>query len=478
MLVEKARLAAEKFHMFVPGDRVVVGVSGGPDSVALLHWLSDFARENMLQVHIAHLNHMLRGEESAEDAMWVRHLASSMGLPSTIEGVDVQTLRKRLRLSLEDAARQARYSFFARVVQKVGGKCVAVAHTADDQVETVVLHWLRGSGLAGLRGMLPVMTYRVKLDVGSPTTGLRVVRPLLDVWRQEVEAYLTANNLVARIDRSNEQPVYLRNKIRLQLIPYLRSYNPRLKESVLRSARVLSSDYDFIQANVSQAWDRLVQVEERSIVFDLQVWSELPEAIQRHLLREAMSRLVGDVIGLAAIHVDSALSAIKHGRTGVRIAWPRGLVVRKSYSTFSVGYQEERPESGLTETGQRLHIPGRTTLHGTGWEVEATIESHPCRGIKQPLQAELDFAKVGTDLFVRRRLPGDRFRPLGMRGQKSLQDFFVDAKVPEEERDDVPIVVSPDQLIWVVGYRIDDRVKVTPSTTQILCLKFFKKDAA
>jgi len=463
--------------MFGRGDRVVVGVSGGPDSVALLHWLSGYARENDLKIHVAHLDHMLRGEESAEDARWVQRFAASLGLTSTVEAEDVLALKRKLRVSIEDAARQARYSFFAHVAHMVGARCVAVAHTADDQVETVIHHWLRGAGLAGLRGMQPVMEYRVESHLDSLAGGLRVVRPLLDVWRREIEDYIATNRLTARVDRSNEQVAFLRNRIRLQLLPYLQSYNPRFKEAALRSARVLSSDYDFIQMNVSKVWDQVARLEERAVIFDLEKWGQLPDAIQRNLLREAMSRLVGDIIGLGAIHIDSALSVIRLGRTGARTTWPRGLVVSKSYKSFSIALPEKRHEPPLSAEGQRLEIPGRTVLFGTRWEVEASIQSQPCGNARNPLRAELDFNAVGKDLVVRRRKPGDRFRPFGMRGEKSLQDYFVDLKVPERERDNIPIVASPENIVWIVGFRIDDRAKVTPSTKQFLCLEFLESDS-
>lgn len=475
MLVDKARSAVEKYDMFGPGDRVVVGVSGGPDSVALLRWLSGFARERGFQLHIAHLDHMLRGEESAADARWVQNLAEDLGLPHTIEAIDVQAVRDEMRLSLEDAARQARYSFFAHVVKEVEARGVAVAHTADDQVETIVLHWLRGAGLAGLRGMQPVTTYRVVPGFESSAADVRVVRPLLEVWRSEVESYLEENGLSARLDRSNLELDFLRNKVRQQLIPYLQSYNPRIKESVLRSAEFLGADYDFIRSNVAEVWDSVARVGERKVTFDLTRWLELPESLQRHMLREAMCRLVGDVIGLSSVHIDSALAIIRSGRTGASVTWPRGLEVKKSYDSFLIGFCGPRREPSLSIEGQRLEVPGGTKIYGTPWEVKAVLRSRPC-GDAQPHHADLDFERVGKHLVVRRRKPGDRFRPLGMKGEKSLQDFFVDAKVPEEERDEVPIVSSSDHVVWIVGSRIDDRVKVTPSTKDVLCLRFLKSN--
>ncbi|MBI4318890.1 MAG: tRNA lysidine(34) synthetase TilS [Chloroflexi bacterium] len=472
MFAEKASHAAARHEMFVPGDLVVVGVSGGPDSTALLLWLTDYARERDISLHVAHLNHLLRGRESDEDALWVAELAGRLGWPASVEAVDVLAVKRLRRLSLEDAARQARYAFFARVVERTGGKCLAVGHTADDQVETVVLHWLRGTGLSGLRGMRPVMRYRVADDVRDAVTEIMVVRPLLEIWRDEVERYLQTQNIAPRFDRTNAETVFLRNRVRSQMIPILKSYNPRFGEAMLRLARIASDDYDFVQGHVASAWDLVARVRNREIVFDLQRFLAQPTSLRRYLLREAAGRLVGDVTGIGAAHMDNAASLATAGRTGSQMAWPRNLWITKSYTELRLGFREPRKLPELSAIGQRLTLPGTTRLAGTRWRVETALQATRCPQADLTFHADLDCAAVGPDLIVRRRRPGDRFRPLGMKQEKTLQDFLVDEKVPRDRRDDVPIVASPERIIWVVGLRIDETAKVTPETRTVLHLQF------
>lgn len=492
MLPDKARLTVERYQMFAPGDLVVVGVSGGPDSVALLYWLKSYATTVPISLHVAHLNHMLRDKDSEEDARWVASLAKDLGLPATVEARDTNALRLERRLSIEDAARQARYEFFARVVRETGASCVAVAHTADDQVETVVLHWLRGAGLPGLRGMLPVT--RLAVDSSGPNRPafLRVVRPFLEVDRAEVESYLSSHGLNYRTDRTNLETVYLRNRIRLQLIPQLREYNPRFKETTLRAAELAAVDFDLIQRYVDEAWGKMARPITDRVSFSLREWRDLHPSLQRYLLRRAVQSLAGDLMGLEAIHVADALAVIANGRTGAVFTLPGGLRVTKGYDEFHVGFERRRAAPALSVEGQLLTIPGQTDIDGTNWRVVARIASEPCAGTvarrgtiaRRPVRvhhaadawhADLDYSKTGNVLFVRRRRPGDRFQPLGMGELKSLQDFLVDEKVPRYRRDDVPIVASDRQIVWIAGLRIDDRVKLTPDTKEVLCLTFLER---
>lgn len=474
MLQDKARFAVEQNQMFGPGDLVVVGVSGGQDSVALLHWLWSYSRDLDVRLHVAHLNHMLRGKEAEADAHWVAALAHKWGLPATVETRDVNALRRERQLSVEDAARQVRYAFFAQVVKETGAIGVAVAHTADDQVETVVLHLLRGMGLAGMRGMLPVTDYYVRSFAEKGLSPLRVVRPFLDVSRSEVDEYLRAYNLEFRIDRTNLETVYLRNRVRHELIPRFLEYNPRFKEATVRAAEIAAVDFDFIQGEVAKVWEEIASVAGERITFDLKAWSNLHPSIQRYLLRRAAQRLVGDLVGLESVHIADAMATIRDGRTGSVVVWPQGLRIVKGYDQICLGFEEPAVEPSLSAEGQPLMIPGETDIVGSNWRVVARTTTKPCEDGNR-WHADLDYRKTGHKLVVRRRRAGDRFRPLGMREEKSLQDFFVDEKVPRYRRDDVPVVEAEKQIVWVAGLRIDDRVKLTAQTTEVLCLRFVER---
>ena len=473
MLKSGVRALIERTRMFGPGDLVVVAVSGGPDSTALLHVLVTLAAEHSIRLHVAHLNHRLRGAESDEDARFVRQLAAGLGLQATIEARDVLRLGRERRLGIEEAARAARYAFLAEVVDRLNAVGVAVGHTADDQVETVVMHWLRGSGLAGLRGMQPVSQIRLGPDAGGRV--LKVFRPLLEVTRTDVLSYCRSERLPTRQDASNIDPRFLRNRVRNELLPLLEQYNPAIREAILRTAALAADDLAFLQAETQQEWSQVAAVKDTEIVFGLREWELVAPSIKRLLLREAIERLCGSLADISAAHIETALRMLAQSQTGATMVLPHRLQVVKRYQDFLVR-RGSPSHPKLSEEGEPLSVPGETTVAGGFISVKARIADKPCVGEQSRWHADLDFGATGANLVVRRRLPGDRFRPLGMALEKKLQDFLVDSKVPREERDAIPILASPTQIVWVAGYRIDDRVKVTSSTDKVLCLTVTRRE--
>ncbi len=483
MLIDKVRATIHSCGLLHSGETVVVAVSGGPDSLCLLHVLRQLQGELGIALHVAHLDHGLRGEESAADAAFVAELARDWGLAATVEAADVRAVQQAQRLSLEEAARYVRYAFLARVAAAVGTPTVAVGHTADDQVETILIHFLRGAGLAGLRGMLPLQEMAVRplrADLASgekPAAPLRLVRPLLEVTHAEVEAYCAEHGLTPRRDRSNEDEAILRNRLRRRLLPALEAYNPNLRATMLRAARALADDYAYLQAEVARLWPALAQETADAVAFDLAAWRGLHPALQRHLLREAVARRQGGWQDVGAGHMEKAL-AVAEKRVGAQVALPNGLRVTKSYTHLIVGQAAAGPVPAsqplLNVEQLPLAIPGVTPLPGSPWQVQAEVVERIAGELPppSPYAVTVDFAAVGSELVLRRRRPGDRFQPLGLGGSQKLQDFFVDHKVPREWRDLVPIVATPRQIVWVVGYRLDARAQVTAATRRLLSLSF------
>jgi tRNA(Ile)-lysidine synthase len=483
MLIAKVRATIQKQGLFRPGEMVVVAVSGGPDSLCLLHVLCQLQDELGLTLHVAHLDHGLRGEEAAADAAFVAGLARDWGLPAAVETADVRAVQQTQRLSMEEAARYVRYAFLARVAATVGTPTIAAGHTADDQVETILIHFLRGAGLAGLRGMLPVQEMAVRplrADLApseEQAAPIRLVRPLLEVTRAEVEDYCAAHGLTPRHDRSNEDEAILRNRLRWRLIPTLETYNPSLRTTMLRAARALADDYAYLQSEVARLWPALAQETADAVTFDLAAWRGLPPALQRHLLREAVARRQGGWQDVGAEHIEKAL-AMAEKRVGAQVALPNGLRVSRSYTHLIVGRAAAAPmpvdQPLLTVEQLSLAIPGVTPLPGSPWQVQARVVERTAGELPPPAPyaVTLDLDAVGSDLMLRRRRPGDRFQPLGLGGSQKLQDFFVDHKVPREWRDLVPIVATPRQIVWVVGYRLDARAQVTAATRRLLSLSF------
>jgi len=454
-------------HSLVGADRpLLVGVSGGPDSVCLLHILLGLSGTLGVTLHIAHLNHMLRGAESDADAEYVCALARDLAIPVSVERRDVRAYQQEHRLSLEEAAREVRYAFFAEVARSIEASAVAVGHSADDQTETILMHLVRGTGLAGLRGMKPMSTLVLP---GGET--LAVVRPLLDVRREEIEAYCAAHGLAPRSDSSNLWPDQLRNRLRAELVPRLREYNPSFEEALLRTARAAEAGLSYIDQKTAELWGAVAREQSTGIAIDKAEFSRLHPSLKWHLVRAALRRLLGDLRDIEYVHVESILDALTKP-AGKRLSLPRGVTFRGDYThgLLALGELDECPFPPL-EGEHRLTVPGQTIVGG--WRVTCTVlDRKPAKRAQDRLKACFDFDVAGNELTVRARRRGERFQPLGMDVAKKLQDFFVDAKVPGSWRDRVPLVCSPQGIIWVVGYRIGHAARVTPTTRRVLRLKF------
>jgi len=466
--------------MFGDGDTVVIGVSGGPDSLCLLHALKQLRNELGINLHVGHLDHGIRGEESREDAAFVEGLARSWGMLASVERGDVPSYAERHKLAIEEAARHVRYSFLGRVVQELGAQCIAVGHNADDQVETILMHWMRGSGLGGLRGILPVQALGAEAWWSGPT--VKLVRPLLEVSRSEIESYCQGHSLDPRFDRSNLDLTYHRNRIRHELLPHLESFNPRIREVLRRSSRVITDDYDYLRLQGLQAWESLAREGEDTVTFPLQPWQQLHPSLQRQLLREAIHRLRKSLRNIDWIHVEQARLGVEQKATGTRITLPQGLFLFKGYDEFVIGEEVPWPPLPLLMGPELpLAIPGLTPLPASEWQAEASImhrEDMPREALvgRDPWQAHLDLDRTGKRLTLRGRRTGDRFQPLGMGEKaKALTEFMIDAKIPQHIRDRVPLVVSPRHIVWVAGWRVDERAKITDGTEKVLRLGFVRE---
>ena len=474
------------------GEPVVVGVSGGADSLCLLHLLCRLTSEYELSLHVAHLNHCLRGDESDADADFVREVATDWGLPCTVERVQVLSVAEQHGLSVEEAARRARYSFLGRVAQVVGSRRVAVGHNADDQAETILMHWLRGSGLAGLRGMLPSISLaEYRLFEGSTPSHVAevcLVRPLLEVTREQIESYCEHYGLEARFDRSNLDTTYFRNWLRHEVLPLLATHNPNVKEVLRRSAQVIADDYALLRSLLAESWPGLVleDAPER-IVFDLERWRALPTSLQRSTIREAVHRLRYSLRDISFLHVENAMRVARNGATGDRSTLPDGLMLAVAYDRMLIGEAPvlpRTPDWPLLPAGSQglaVRVPGRTELPGSEWVLEtqlleATHLSAAWASNPVPWTEVLDAELAGRDLWLRTRAPGDQFHPLGMQGHTvKLGDFLTNEKVPRHVRDCLPLLVREQAIVWVCGLRLDERFRVRDQTTQVLALAFLRR---
>lgn len=472
---------------------LLVAVSGGPDSVCLLYILVKLREELGIRLHVAHLNHQLRGAESEADAHYVSDLAHRLDIPATIEQRDVKAYQAQQHISLEEAAREVRYTFLAQAAKSIGANRVAVGHTVDDHIETILMHLIRGTGTKGLRGLQPSSRWQ------SSGNSLTIIRPLLPVSRWETADYCRNHQLIPRIDASNLSLSPLRNRIRHQLLPLLESYNPQVAEALLRTARIAGDDFAFLDKETTRLWGKIAQKQGNTITLDKKKFLELPPALKRYLLRRVIEDLLGNLKDIESRHIEEIIGALTKP-AGKRLSLPGGLTFSIEYDQYLLG-SEPAALSPFPVLGAEfpLKLPGETVL--PGWRVEATIigpsiakgksegalapsetitplplikeEGIKGIGLRNNLfTAYFDLDKTGDKLLVRPRQLGDRFQPLGMSQPKKLGEFMIDSKIPSAWRQRIPLVCSPQHILWVVGWRIDERVKVSDATKQILCLKF------
>jgi len=364
------------------------------------------------------------------------------------------------------------------------------------------MHILRGTGINGLCGLAPCspMAYdRQEMSLPAETASiakcqqgsLLIIRPLLNITKEETAIYCQEHRLDPRIDSSNLSLSFFRNRLRLQLLPLLRQYNPSLDQALLRLADIAKEDKAFIEQQASELWDEVARQENNAIYLDKKQLASLPIALQRQLLRAAVTRLVGDARDIEASHIEAARNLINKP-AGKRISLPHGFVCQRGYDEIviaSTAKQSQLPPCPFPPLPIEvpLKVPGKTVF--SGWKVIASIvrertdspSSGDARSTNEKtyrgnLVADFDLHKMGTKLFIRQRRPGDRFQPLGLSMPKKLYEFMIDAKIPRSWRGHIPIVCSPQQIIWVVGWRTDDRVKVTEASKGILHLEFVKSE--
>ncbi|MFO8009716.1 MAG: tRNA lysidine(34) synthetase TilS [Dehalococcoidia bacterium] len=465
-LQSKVKAFMKEKGLLEGGGTLLVGVSGGADSVCLLHLLNSISQAGELDLHVAHLDHQIRGTESEADAAYVADLSRKLGIKATVESRDVRKYQAENRCSLEEAAREVRYSFFADVSERINASAVAVGHTADDQAETIIMHLIRGTGLSGLKGMRPLS--RWCLPDGRLLT---VVRPLLEVTHEEAVSCCQEAELYPRTDSSNLSPEYLRNRIRAEIMPVLAEYNPNVVESVARTARIVADHIDWVEAEVGCVYGSVIKEIPGGVAIDNDSFNSLAPALRRNLLRRVIRDMAGSLRDIELVHIESLMDVLARP-AGKELALPYGLTLygdyEQSYITAGKSPLEILPP---IEGEHRLRIPGETVV--PGWRVKADVLPGKPEVIEEgDFTAFIDLDLAGGDLIVRSRHEGDRFQPLGMDDIKKLKDFMIDARIPRVWRDRVPLVCSAGTIVWVVGWRIDHRVRITDYTQRTLRLEF------
>jgi len=447
---------------------IIVGVSGGPDSLCLMEIL----RQAGYSIIVAHFDHQLR-PESSQDARMVEKTATRLMLSTIIDGADVRAYAEQEKLSFEEAARNLRYHFMFKLARERNAQAVAVGHTADDQVETILMHFLRGSGIAGLKGM----SSRSIIEQFDPE--IPIVRPLLNMWREDTVVYCAANGLRPHYDSSNDSLNFQRNRIRHLLVPNLESYNPKFREAVMRMSLSLKSDYAFMMETLEAAWRETVTfIDDEVVTFDFRLLSQQALGLQRNLIKHAMQALVPEIdVNFSAI--ERATKLIKDPAHSSFIDLKGGLrMLREADHIYICTGGAKLPFNLWPQMPSAVPlpvpIPGQVALAG-GWKLNSerwhipTLMREQAERNEDPFQVWLDAEQFPESAELRVRRPGDHFAPLGLDGHlQKLSDFLVNEKMPQRAREHWPLLCAGDEIIWVPGYRPAHPYRLTDSTKKAI----------
>jgi tRNA(Ile)-lysidine synthase len=483
---------------------LVVGVSGGADSLTLLHALCTLRGAHArTSLHVAHLEHGFRGKESTADADFVAEVAQAVGLKHTIMHVNVPALAQKYHLSTEDAARRARYTFLASLAEDLDAT-VTVAHTADDQAETVLMNILRGSGLAGLAGMQPLSNIAISplsdTPDSDPTTAsltVEVFRPMLSVWREGVAEYCTEQGLQAHTDATNFEPIYMRNRVRLDLLPLMQAdYSPAIKEHLYNLAEIASAEDSLLESLVDATWESVASYDpvRKSVRMEMARFAELHLAMQRRIVRRAIEMVAGTHDTITFGHVTATVATLAGASASApRLHLPHDLSVERVGEQGRISKRSMGPAHMDPPESQRWPVmqPNAEVLLGehditpleSGWRfTSCTLPTNEVVLTPGDLIAHFDFDALNSfgKVTLRTRRPGDSIQPLGMAGRKSLQDLFVDAKIPRSLRDSILVLAlgETNEVLWVPGPggRRSSYATIRKDTRRILQLSFERVD--
>ena len=469
--VQRIHRFITQHQMIQPKETVLVGVSGGADSLALLYALHTLRNQLDCQLYVAHLDHGFR-EDSAADAVYVAEQADQLGIPISSMKIDAPQLMRDQKLSAEVAARRARYQFYECVSERTGATKIALGHHRGDQAETVLMNLLRGAGASGLKGMLPVREGKF-------------IRPLLTFSRQEIEYFVGHLGLEPRRDATNYQLDYLRNRVRLELIPALeRTYNSKIQNVLHQTAELLQAESDYLETLAHEAFQacRIESYASDTVVLDRRLFQEHHLALRRRILRLAVAEVLGEVRDLYFNHFELMLNLIDGEAPNSALDLPNGGTFRRAYNRILI----QKVADSHAPFEYEVAVSGHTPLPLLNAKMIATVVEQPMNctvADKFPdgkFQAVFDLDRLQLPLTLRQRRDGDRFHPFGMQGRKKLKDLLIDAKLPRQERDRVPVLVNGDEIIWVVGYRTSEPFKIRTETKRRLYLSYLesvKRDA-
>lgn len=461
-MIDKVMSYIRDNKMFNKGDKVIVGVSGGPDSICLIHIL--YALKDKLGINLvaAHVNHCLRGEEADKDEEYVKEFCKNTGIECFVKRVDVHKVSIDKGISSEMAGREVRYEFFKEILEKTNGQKIAVAHNANDQAETILMRIMRGSGLEGLVGIRAVRD-----DI--------YVRPILHITRKEIEEYCEYNKLNPRIDKTNLENIFTRNKIRLELIPYIeKNFNKDIIDGLNRLVDTIRKDNDYINSIAWEKYRKYCKNNKDEVIIYKDAFKE-DEAIVTRIIRMAFNELKGDLHNFERVHVYDIIN-IQRYSTGKIVMLPNNIEAINNYGDIHIYIRKNKKLSNKEE--YNLIVDCENSIKNVGLNISLKLIKNtiPKDFKKNNSIKYFDYDKINEDIKLRYRRNGDKFTPLGMKGSKKLKDLFIDLKIPKNERDSIPLICFGEEIAWVVGYRVSNKFKTDENTQNILQIKIEREE--
>lgn len=461
MIFDKVLSTINKHNLIQKGDKIVLGLSGGPDSVCLLHVLNRLKKDFNIEIYAAHLNHQIRGIEAQKDALYVSKLCEDMGIIFFVKSINIPKYCENEGLSLEEGARKLRYEMFYEIKDKIKANKIAIGHNLNDQAETVMMRIMRGTGLKGLKG----------IDYIRDNC---IIRPILDVERNEIEEYCEAYNLNPRIDKTNLENIYTRNKIRLDLLPYMKdNFNSNVIESIVRMSNSLKSDNDYIEKEAEAKFREVSNIKEKGFVeINLDDFVCLHDAIKVRVLRNSIKHILGDTNFVDQRHIEDIMSLEDNSKVNKMLTLPRNIFVYRKKDSIILTNEEIVNE----EIEFYYNVPSNGFIKIK--ELKQIIETQVMsidryKSMKLDNSSKgFDFNKVKGGIVIRSRRQGDKIK-LAM-GSKKVKDLFIDLKIPREERCKIPIITDSEGIICVGDYKISENYKIDENTKEVLKINFNK----
>ena len=441
------------------GDKVLVALSGGPDSVCLLHILYTLKESLNIEIGAVHINHMLRGEEANNDSLYTKNLCEQLSIKYYVREIDVARIAKTKGISLEVCGREERYKTFKEISESEGYTKIAVAHNANDQAETILMRMMRGTGLEGLTGI-------------SSKRNDGIVRPILCLSRNEIESYCEEHQLSPRIDKSNYERVYSRNKVRLDILPYMReNFNEDIINTLNRMAALLQKDNEFIEQYCINQYDKYCEKYNSGIKINKQIFVDESEAIFTRVVKMAFKDISLSYQNFEMKHIHDIVK-LAEKNSGKQIHLTNNIIAENLYGDILLKEREIEVYERLNIIYEKKHIPNNIQISNYKVSFEIILEKNNVNFSNNHLIKYFDYDKIEEKIVIRNRVAGDKMIPLGMNSSKKIKDILINSKIPRDERDNIPVLCFDDKISWVVGVKTSQEFRITNETKRVLKIAF------